>query len=233
MRINKDVIIVKFRLGVFYFGIISTLQFFVLSFTAMMFYPGGYSFFSDPLSALGFTRVSGEPNVVSSVIFNLSMFLVGISVILLFTAMLPFFNQTTISHFFSLTGAVFAIFSGIAMCGAALTPGDINFEAHVSFAPFTFLFGFLMIFCFTLVILLEKDFPNRYGIVLVIYELSAAISIIFLIIGTGSDTLEGTKIQIISQKIGIYAEIITLLILSYGAVQQMEVKRKHDIIIPS
>jgi len=196
---------------------VSSFQFIVLSFIAMMFYPGGYSFFSDPLSTLGFTRVSGETNIVSSVIFNMSMFLVGISVILLFTAMLPFFYQTTIERFFSLTGAVFAIFSGIAMCGAALTPGDINFEAHVSFAPFTFLFGFLMIFCFTLAIFIEKDYPNRYGFVLVIYELIAAVSIIFLILGTASDTLEGTLIQITSQKIGIYAEIVTLLVLSYGA----------------
>lgn len=204
---------------------VSSFQFIVLSFIAMMFYPGGYSFFTDPLSALGFTQVSGEPNVVSNLIFNMSMFLVGISVILLFPAMFSFFNQTTIERFFSLSGVVFAIFSGIAMCGAALTPGNINFKAHVSFAPFTFLFGFLMIFCFAIVILVDNDFSNRYGIVLVTYELIAAISIIFLILGTGSDTLEGTRIQIISQKIGIYAEIITLFILSYGALQQLEVKR--------
>lgn len=108
------------------------------------------------------------------------------------------------------------------MCGAALTPGDINFDAHVAFAPFTFLFGFLMVFFYLIAIFLHSDFPNRFGVVLAIYEVFAVFSLILILLGSKNVTLEGNMIQITSQKIGIYAEILILFILSFRAWKQLK-----------
>jgi hypothetical protein len=191
-------------------------QFVIFSFISMLFYRGGYSFAEDPLSALGFTIVAGKSNLVSSLIFNTSMFLVGTSVIFLFPAMLPYF-ENTVTKFFATTGSVFAVFSGIAMCGAALTPGDINFDAHVAFAPFTFLFGFLMIFFYSIAIILNKDFPNIFGFLLILYSIFTMITLLLIYVGSAAYTLEGSIIQILSQKISIYAEILVLFLLSLGA----------------
>ncbi|MFX0065446.1 MAG: hypothetical protein ACFFC7_25015 [Candidatus Hermodarchaeota archaeon] len=211
----------------FIFGMIGSVQFVVLSFTAMIFYPGGYSFFTDPLSGLGFTQVAGESNFISSLLFNPSMFLIGLSVIILFPAMIPFFTESKIEEWFSLTGAIFAVLSGIAMCGAALIPGDINFEAHVAFAPFTFHFALLMALFYSIPMLLNKDFPNRYAFVLMIYAVFVTICLLLLyILGSAADTLEGSMIQITSQKAAIYAEMITLFVVSNGV---WKLKRSQDL----
>ncbi|MFX0181438.1 MAG: hypothetical protein ACFE95_00040 [Candidatus Hodarchaeota archaeon] len=207
----------NWRLGAYLSGMILSAQFILLSFAAMLFYPGGYSFYTDPLSALGFTRVSGESNLISSILFNPSMFLVGVGVVIFFTALLPFFTNTLIEKWFSISGTIFAVFSGIAMCGAALTPGDIHFEAHVAFAPFTFLFGILMVFFYSVPMFLNEEYPNRYAGVAIIYVILMVIFLALLIVGPSYDTSEGAMFQTTTQKFAIYTEIITLIILSYGA----------------
>jgi hypothetical protein len=204
---------------VFIFGMIGSVQFIVFSFIAMIFYPGGYSFFSDPLSALGYTRVDGQSNFISFIFFNPSMFLVGVSVVGIFSAMRPFFQESEIQKGFALAGSLFALFSGIAMCGAALTPGDINYEAHVAFAPFTFLFGILMVAFFLVSMILKKDFPKQYTFASILYVIFIMISLILLIFGPSYETNEGIRFQTTVQKIAIYAEILILLLLSYGGLQ--------------
>ncbi|MFX0050662.1 MAG: hypothetical protein ACFFAJ_18455 [Candidatus Hodarchaeota archaeon] len=230
MEFNKEWLLENWQQGVFLFGMIGSAQFIVFSFIAMIFYPGGYSFFSDPLSALGFTRVEGESNLISSILFNPSMFLVGISVALLFPSMLPFFNKTDIEKSFSLAGSIFAFFSGIAMCGAALTPGDIHFELHVAFAPFTFLFGILMVLFFSIPMFLNKDYSKQYTLVAIIYVIIMVICLILLFVGPSYDTPEGAAFQTTTQKIAIYSEIITLFILSYGA---LRFQQSYKILLKS
>lgn len=207
----------NWRQYVFLYGMIANVQFVLLSFLAMVLYAGQFSFFEDPLSMLGFTAIEGKSNLLSFLIFNTSMFLVGISVALLFPTTLPFFNDDPIEKFFSTAGSIFAVFSGIAMCGAALTPGDINFDAHVAFAPFTFLFGLLMVAFFIIPFIRNENFPNKYAFILGLYTIFVVITIIFLYMGSAAYELEGTIIQIITQKIAIYTEVIVLLVLSYGA----------------
>ncbi|MFX0172852.1 MAG: hypothetical protein ACFE9L_13125 [Candidatus Hodarchaeota archaeon] len=207
----------NWQLGAYLSGMILSAQFILLSFAAMLFYPGGYSFYTDPLSALGFTRVSGESNLISSILFNPSMFLVGVGVIILFIALLPFFSNTLIEKWFSISGTIFAVFSGIAMCGAAVTPGDIHFEAHVAFAPYTFLFGILMVFFYSVPMFLNEEYPNRYAGAAIIYVILMVIFLALLFVGPSYDTPEGAMFQTTTQKFAIYTEIITLIILSYGA----------------
>ncbi|NHJ02520.1 MAG: DUF998 domain-containing protein [Candidatus Heimdallarchaeota archaeon] len=213
---NRKQIMQKCQQGAFIFGIIATSLFVIFSIIAMTFYPGGYAFFSDPLSQLGFTQIEGNSNFLSSTLFNSSMFLVGIAVALIFLSMLPFFSKTLIEKWFSITGSIFAVFSGIALCGAALTPGDINFEAHVKFAPFTFLFGILMVVCFAISMIVNKNYPRRYTFITILYVLIMISFLTFLIIGPSYDTPEGAAFQITTQKIAIYSEMITLFLLSYG-----------------
>jgi hypothetical protein len=192
-------------------------QFIILSGMAMVFYQGGFSLTTDPLSALGFTRVAGESNILSCLLFNTSMLVVGLSVILLLPTMHSFFREDPIANFFSSASSVFAIFSGIAMCGAALTPGDINFEAHVAFAPFTFLFGLLMFSFAILPFLKTPYFSPRYALMLVVYTIFVCLTLVTLYLGSAADTLEGSIIQIVTQKLAIYTEVGVIFTLSYGA----------------
>jgi hypothetical protein len=197
------------------------ISFVFVSFVAMFVYVGDYAFFQDPLSGLGFTHVDGQSNQIASLLFNSSMFLVGLSVIAIFFALYPYFKASLTLQWFSIAGSIFACFSGIAMCGAALTPGDINYDAHIAFAPFTFLFGFLMVLFYAIAIFLHQTFPPRYGIALVIYEVFALLSILVILLGTTNVTLEGEMLQITAQKVGIYAENVILVLLAYGGWTQL------------
>ncbi|MFX0125388.1 MAG: hypothetical protein ACFFAE_17295 [Candidatus Hodarchaeota archaeon] len=221
MTSTKEWFLENWQQGVFLFGMVTSTQFVVCSLTAMLFYPGEFSFFSDPLCQLGFTRIEGKSNLLSSFLFNPSMFLVGISVALLFPAMLPFFSETLVEKWFSLAGSIFAVFSGIATCGTALTPGDIHFEAHIALAPFTVLFGVLMVFFFSVPMFLNKDYPRQYFLVSILSVIIMVICLVLLFIVPSYDTPEGavfpTFPAFTTQKIAIFAEIITLFLLSYGA----------------
>lgn len=215
--LNKLIIPRNWRQKVFLFGMIANLQFVILSLIAMVFYRGGFSYLTDPLCALGFTHVAGESNIISCLIFNTSMFLVGVSVIFLFSTLLSFFSDDPIEKFFSSAGTIFAIFSGIAMCGVALTPADINFEAHVIFVPFTFFFVLFMVSFYIIPLVKNTRFPNRYSYVLLMYSVFLVITLILFYMGYGGYTQERSIIQIITQKTAIYIEVFVLFALSFGA----------------
>ncbi len=204
---------------VFLFGMIGSIQFLVLSGVAIIFYPGNYLFFNEPLSYLGFTHIEGESNLIAGFLFNSSMFLLGISIIALFPSMIPFFNSTVPEKWFSLAGSIFAIFSGIAMVGAALTPGDINYEAHILIAPYTFLFGILMVAFFTVPMILNKDYPRQYTLVAISYVFIMMICLSLLSLGPAYDTPEGQTFQVTTQKLAIYWEVLTLFVLSLGGLR--------------
>ena len=94
----------NWRQYIFLATIVGCIQFVLLTFIAMLFYPGGthdnpaakgYSFFNNFFSDLGLTVTpSGETTTISFTLFTLSLTLAGLAIILFFTASTALFKNT-------------------------------------------------------------------------------------------------------------------------------------------
>jgi hypothetical protein len=119
-----------------YAGVIGSVQFIILPIIAMFFYGGGtawdnttegYTFWQNFLSDLGRTvSYSGVENTMSSPLFNFSLGLFGITLILLYSASFRLFS-TILGCLITIAG----IISGTGMFIIALAPDNILPDLHM------------------------------------------------------------------------------------------------------
>ncbi len=148
----------------------SIIIFIILNAIAMFFYAGGnmndpkqigYSFFNNFFSDLGmFESHSGNNNIVSSMIFGLSLFSIGSTFGLLFYTVRNIFSNYKILSFF---GTFFGLFGSICYIGVALTPSDLFIDMHIFFAHWIFRSLFISSMIYSYLILKTKNFKNSYA----------------------------------------------------------------------
>jgi hypothetical protein len=119
-----------------YVGLFGPIQFIVLSTVAMFYYGGGtawnhdalgYTFWQNFLSDLGRTvSYSKVENTISSPLFNLSLGLFGLSIVMLHTSSLRLF-RSKLGYPISIMGMI----SGVGMVVIALAPDDLSSGLHM------------------------------------------------------------------------------------------------------
>ncbi len=121
-----------------------------------------YNFFSD----LGRgTAYSGAPNLISSILFNASLFFTGALLIPYFVAFPKLFQSTREPMLFSLLGSVVGVFFASTFVGAAFTPSDIFRDTHLMFGALAFVSGLPIVVFHIFAILGSPNFPNRFSLV--------------------------------------------------------------------
>jgi len=219
MKINN------WRQKVYILAIINCIQFLLLTNVAMFFYPGGtfsdpntvgYSFFRNLFSDLGrYTAHSGESNLISFLIYNISLFLMGVLFIPYFVAFPRFFIEKGMGKGYSIAGSSLGIVVSVSMLGASLTPADLFYIIHVSFGVIKFMTLLPLVIFYTIAILQNKSFNNLYAIVFIIF---GVIQFIFLLIMSfGASEHEVSIIFAAGQNIAVNAMAICFLIQAYGA----------------
>ncbi|MFX1387499.1 MAG: hypothetical protein ACFE9M_09805 [Promethearchaeota archaeon] len=210
---------------VFILVIFGCVQALIFTTIAMFFYPGGtfndpntkgYLFWSNLFSDLGrFTAHSGESNLISFLIYNISLFLMGGLLIFYFIGMPLQFNEAEKGKQYIYAGSVLGIPICLSFIGASLTPADLFYGIHVSFGTFAFTFTLPVIILYAVGIYLNKDYPNLYSF---IYVTLAAILFIFLLIMSLTFTEEGVSaIFAAGQNIVVIALTVCFAIQAYGA----------------
>ena len=216
----------------FQFTIISAAQFVVVTVIAMLFYAGGthsdpsaasYSFFRNFFSSLGLTvSPNGESNTISAILFFLALSLAGAGLVVYFIFVLQFFWSSALMKTLSVIGSIFGVFSGLCFIGVAFTPADVFLEAHGWFVVNTFRSFLIAVVPFIIVILLNRNYPNIYAIVYIIYALCLLGYILLMMYGPGYGTPNGEVVQATGQKLIVYAAIIAMLIQSIGSIRMVE-----------
>ncbi len=219
-----------FRQTAFKLGILSTIQFVVLTTVAMFFYPGGstrnensqgYSFFTNFFSELGLTETyNGEPNTISAVLFFIALNLSGLTLVLFFIAFKQFFKSNLAVQIVSSLGMIVGIVSGISFMGVAFTPANLYMDAHVDFVFWAFGSFPVAVILFIVAIFLEKSYPNRYAGVFIVFAGLLIAYYWLLSEGPAIDTLRGLQIQVTGQKLIAYATVVSTLIQSIYALRQ-------------
>ena len=147
-------------------AVFSTLQFFVLTTFAVFFYPGGYRYFEYTFSSLGrvFSEANGAANEISSVLFMLALFITPITLIPFWIKLQSLFNESAIEKILSILGSIFGITASILLIGVALYPSDTQSSTHGLFARLMFLSFAIGIVIYSVIILVNRSYPNLYSI---------------------------------------------------------------------
>jgi hypothetical protein len=214
------------------FTIYALLQFLIFTALAMLLYPGGtkydhdssgYTFLNNFFSDLGRTLTfNGGEKKASMYLFMVSLVTAGLSTIV-YSALFPaFFKAKELSGKFSYGVAVSGIISGLAYIGIALTPWDIFLPPHFFFVRLAFI-SFMFITAFSIAaIYTDKSYPKIYGAVFIVFGIILTGYLYMLFFGPNFSTPEGVRMQVISQKIVVYSEIICMLIQSFGAYKLLQ-----------
>ncbi len=203
------------------------IQYTIFISVSMFFYAGGslnnpdaqgYSFWTNFLSDLGRTRgYSGKPNTISSIFFTIVYSLFGILLIPFLIAVTHFFEENQDEKRLSKLGTVFGIFSAITLIGIAFTPWDIYTVAHGIFAGIQPIVVVLSLVFYSIAMLHNKKYPNRYAFTFLVLTGIWMISIIISLLATYDTALGDLVIIVTLQKITTFSSLICLFIQGYGA----------------
>jgi len=218
------------------FIIFGPAQYIILTAVAMLFYAGGtlinpispgYFFWGNFFSDLGrVIALSGAPNDISFVIFTITALILSVSFIPFALAITSFFKKDRKLYLIVRVGSLVCLSSIVFLIGTILTPWDIFAKTHLLFANLFNLTGVLGIVFFTIAVLYNKDYPNRYAFVYIALLIVGITYTIVLISIPKSITLDGLIIQASMQKISQYSFLLCFLIQGYGAwkLQKYDIK---------
>jgi hypothetical protein len=211
---------------IYFLTMVGCVQFVILTFIAMIFYPGGthadpttkgYSFFRNFFSDLGLTEtISGDPKFASFLLFTVAMVLAGAALAIFFIAFPKFFSFSPSGKWFSIFGSIAGTISGLAFIGVAL-PGNLYLQLHTLSVQIAFLAFFVAVLFYIPALFLKRGYPRINAWTFVAFAILLGIYIWLLFEGPAASTSAGLIIQATGQKIIAYAAIISMFIQSYGA----------------
>jgi hypothetical membrane protein len=206
--------------------------FFVLTLLAMLTYSGGaafnpdapgYQFTRNFFSDLGRTvSYSGQPNLLSAILFFFALSLAGFGLVLFFLAFPRFFMHRSYLRVLSLAGSLLGVLAGLCFIGVAFTPANLSREAHIQFVMWAFCLLPLAIFLYTVALFLNRAYPRRYAWLFVAFWLLLTGYYLLLSNGPGIDTPQGFVIQVVGQKIIGYASVVCIGLQALGARKMVE-----------
>ena len=141
--------------GVVLFGI---FQFFLLTFLAAFFYPGGYDYFTYYFSELGavFARNS-DANTISATLFLIALTAVSITLIPFWLSLPKYFSKSKLERILSLFGSGIGLLCTPLLIGVALFPLDTQLEVHFVFVMAHFLLFSLAILLYSIIFILNRQ----------------------------------------------------------------------------
>jgi len=215
------------------FLLYSSAQFVILTFAAMVAYPGGamywpnsnhYLFFQNFFSDLGMTVTrEHRNNSLSLLLFAVGLISIAISLVAASPVWKRVISPSGRGMFFGHVAQVFSLLAGICYAGIALTPWNLVLDTHMFFVQgaFTLLLGFVI--CLTLM-QAQNDWPVRYIVSNVIYILVLAAYVFVLFRGPNLLTFRGLVFQVVAQKIIVYISILNLAYQAFGVRRAAQVR---------
>ncbi|MHA1488820.1 MAG: hypothetical protein ACTSRI_04100 [Promethearchaeota archaeon] len=210
--------------------------FIVLTFVAMLTYPGGtwedpntigYDFIKNFFSDLGSTYCrSGAPNIISHALFSIAVLIAGISLIPFFISVIQFFSENPVTKWVSRINCGLGFIVAISYIGIGFTPTNVNGHGHLICVLISFMGTLPLVGIYTILMFLNKKLPRYLVIVYLVLTLVSAFYIILMFFNLGRDTSIGLIISVVGQKIIIYTEMITIIIGGLGLAKYIETQKE-------
>lgn len=198
--------------------------YFVISFIlAMIMYAGGtindpesmgYSFTRNFFSDLG--KFTTE-NIISAMMFNLSLIVCGWSFAAYFFYFTKLFNQNTIIHILAKVGSFAGIIGALCFIGVGLTPHNLFLDYHIVFVNWAFRSFLLASISLSVVLYKDNRFENRFAMGYFIFAILTFLYVLVLEFAPDPKISDFALIfNVIAQKITIFAFIFSILYQSFG-----------------
>ena len=186
-----------------YLGILSGIIFVIVTFIAMLTFPGGYSFLEYPFSALGLTEINGTPSMLNYYLFVTACTDAAICYVPLFLAMWTRFTETTGLKVMAGTGVIFGLASAPNLSALAIFAGDVYPAEHGQTTIMFFILITIGILIYSLTIFLNNEYPQLYGLIGLI-----VVGICFCYIGAFFSPIFGIFATALWQKVSVYALVL-------------------------
>ena len=201
--------------------------FIIFNLIAMQLYPGGtihnpesekYQLTQNFFSDLGRTVAhNGIQNFHSSLIFNLTLLIIGITFSIFYSGLPELFRYSKLNHFLAKIGALFGLLGGLSFIGVALTPSDLYLDMHIIFANYIFRMALATSFCFGIVIYSSDVMPSKYALGYVFFGFSLVIYIAVSEFGPSARESEAAMIfQVIAQKLIVVIFLLSVVYQTFG-----------------
>ncbi len=186
-----------------FLGILGGVIFVIVTFIAMLTYPGGYSFFDNYFSELGLTVTNGTPSILNYALFVIACSSAALCLIPFLLAMQTIFSETKMLSILSWTGTILGIASVPNLAFLAIFAADVQIGLHGLTTLLFFILITLGILVYSIAIFLNKDYPNLYGIIGLL-----VVAICFLLIGAFFIPAFAFFGSALWQKVSVYALIL-------------------------
>ncbi|MGD9395215.1 MAG: hypothetical protein PVJ05_02185 [Candidatus Thorarchaeota archaeon] len=135
-------------------------QFFLLTFTAAFFYPGGYDYFNYYFSDLGAVLArNNQTNIISATLFFLALTIVSITLVPFWLDSLKFFTHSKAERFLGQLGSGMGFLCSPLLIGVALFPLDTQLETHFGLVITHFAFFSFAILLYSIAFLFRRRYP--------------------------------------------------------------------------
>jgi hypothetical membrane protein len=178
-------------------GIIAGIQFVIITFTIMLFYPEGYSFLENSFSSLGLSVTRGYPTPLNWFMFATATTLAGALSIPFWLSIRTVFTETTPLKALSWIGTILGLVAGPLLAGIGIFAGDVYPAQHGFSTIYFFLLFSSAIIVYSIAILLNKDYENVYALIGIIVAIICYTYV--LVPGFGNAAM---------QKLAVYALVL-------------------------
>ena len=160
-------------------SVFGVAQFFLLTFIAAVFYPGGFDYLGYFFSDLGaVVAKNGEPNLISSTLFSIAVVAVAITLIPFWLITRSHFAKSRLGKIPSFLGSALGLSASPFLIGVALFPMDTQLETHILTTLIFFSLFVLATLLYSTASILSKDHSNYSGILgLALFAVSMVILI--------------------------------------------------------
>jgi hypothetical membrane protein len=186
------------------FAVFGGVQFIILTFIAMIFYPDGYSFANNYLSHLGTTKTveSGAPNTIPRVLFVIACVVAGAVLVPFWVVITTLFVESSLMKYISIFGSILGVISSPFLMALGIFAGDTDLYLHSITTKLFFLLFAAAILIYSIAILLNSEYQNIYSIVGIAFSIIIILYIFRYFI----------LFRVIMQKIIVYGFILWALL---------------------
>lgn len=202
---------------------VACVLFVILFILAMLMYAGGtinnpesmgYSFTRNFFSDLG--KFTAE-NIISAVMFNLSLIVCGWSFAAYFFYFTKLFNQNTIIHILAKAGSFAGIIGALCFIGVGLTPHNLFLNYHIVFVNWAFRSFLLAGILLTIVLYNDDRFENQFAMGYFIFAILTFLYVLVLELAPDPKISDFSLIfNVVAQKIIVFTFITSILYQSFG-----------------
>ena len=200
-----------------YLGIIGGIIFIVVTFIAMLTFPGGYSFIDYPFSALGLTVINSTPSMLNYYLFVIACTSPAVCLVPFFLAIRTEFTNTTLLKVLSGVGTILGLAAAPNLSALALFAGNVFPAEHGLTTLSFFLLITLGILFYSVATVLNSAYENLYALIGFI-----VVAICFLYIGAFFSPLFWTFGSALWQKVSVYALILWSAFQGYYLLKKFE-----------